>query len=51
MSHAQAAEALEADVRDIQLDLRARLMQDSRAQAFPGRKVPAKDAGGDGSLV
>jgi RNA polymerase sigma-70 factor, ECF subfamily len=51
MSHAQAAEALETDVRDVQLDLRARLLQDSRIQAFPGRKVPAKDAGGDGSLV
>jgi RNA polymerase sigma-70 factor, ECF subfamily len=51
MSHAQAAEAMETDVRDIQLDLQARLLQDSRAQAFPGRKVPAKDVGGDGSLV
>jgi RNA polymerase sigma-70 factor, ECF subfamily len=48
MSHAQAAEALETDVRDIQLNLRARLMQDSGAKAFPGTKVPAQDAG-DGS--
>ena len=39
MSHAQAAEALETDVRDIQLNLRARLMQDSGAKTFPGNKV------------
>ncbi|HKM86851.1 MAG TPA: sigma-70 family RNA polymerase sigma factor [Terriglobales bacterium] len=49
MSHAQAAEALETDVRDIRLNLRSRLMQDSEAKTFPGsRKVPAQDAG-DGS--
>ncbi len=48
MSHAQAAEALETDVRDIQLNLRSRLTQDSGAKPFPGRKVPAQDAG-DGS--
>jgi len=45
MSHAQATEALETDVRDVQLDLRARLMQDSPAQAFSSRKVSANDAG------
>jgi RNA polymerase sigma-70 factor, ECF subfamily len=39
MSHAQAAEAMETDVRDIQLNLRARLMQDSGAKTFPGNKV------------
>jgi RNA polymerase sigma-70 factor, ECF subfamily len=49
MSHAQATEALETDVRDIQLDLRARLMQDSEAQSFSIRKVSAKDAGSDGN--
>ncbi len=49
MSHAQAAEALETDVRDIQLDLRARLAQDSGVGSFSIRKVPAKNAGGDGS--
>ena len=50
MSHAQAVEALETDVRDIQLDLRKRLTQDSRIQAFPdgGKgRLPAGQAGGD----
>jgi len=47
MSHAQATEALETDVRDIRLNLRSRLTQDSGAKAFPGGrgKVPAPDAG------
>jgi RNA polymerase sigma-70 factor, ECF subfamily len=47
MSHTQATEALETDVRDIQLNLRSRLTQDSAAKAFPGGrgKVPARDAG------
>ncbi len=49
MSHAQAVEALETDVRDVQLDLRQRLMQDSGKEPFSIRKVSAKDAGGDGS--
>jgi RNA polymerase sigma-70 factor, ECF subfamily len=49
MSHAQATEALDSDVRDIQLDLRGRLMQDSEAQSFSLRKVSAKDAGSDGN--
>ncbi|MGA9497566.1 MAG: sigma factor-like helix-turn-helix DNA-binding protein, partial [Terriglobales bacterium] len=50
MSHAQATEALETDVRDMQLNLRSRLAQDSGAKAFPdsSRKVPAQEAG-DGS--
>jgi len=50
MSHAQAAEALETDVRDIQLNLRSRLTQDSEPKTFPGRtgKIPAQDPG-DGS--
>lgn len=50
MSHAQAVEALETDVRDLQVDLRARLTQDSRLQAFPGGgkgRLPAGQAGGD----
>jgi RNA polymerase sigma-70 factor (ECF subfamily) len=47
MSHAQATEALEADVRDITLDLRSRLTQDLEPRTFPGRKVAAPD--GDGS--
>jgi RNA polymerase sigma-70 factor (ECF subfamily) len=49
MSHAQAVEALETDVRDVQLDLRKRLVQDSETKSFSIRKVPAKDTGGDGS--
>jgi len=49
LSHAQATEALATDVRDIELNLRSRLTQDSGAKPFPGRKVPAQDAG-DGSL-
>jgi RNA polymerase sigma-70 factor, ECF subfamily len=48
MSHTQATEALEADVRDLTLDLRSRLMQDSGPTTFHGRKVPAGE-GGDGS--
>jgi RNA polymerase sigma-70 factor (ECF subfamily) len=51
MSHAQAKEALETDVRDLSLDLRARLAQDSGVKAFPGRKAPAPGAGTDGSHV
>ena len=49
MSHAQAKEALETDVRDVQLDLRARLTQDSGVKAFPGGKAPAPGAGTDGN--
>jgi RNA polymerase sigma-70 factor (ECF subfamily) len=45
MSHAQATEALETDVRDIQLNLRSRLTQDSGAKTFPEGKVPAQGAG------
>ena len=49
MSHAQAAEALETDVRDLRLSLRSRLTQDSSATTFPdSRKVPAQDTS-DGS--
>jgi RNA polymerase sigma-70 factor (ECF subfamily) len=45
MSHVQATEALETDVRDLRLNLRSRLTQDSGAKPFPERKVPAQDAG------
>ncbi len=46
MSHAQAAEALETDVRDLQLNLRSRLAQDSGAKTFPGSgKLPARNTG------
>jgi len=48
MSYAQAGEALETDVRDMRLNLRSRLTQDSGARTFPdsSRKVPARDPGG-----
>jgi len=45
MSHAQATEALETDVRDLGLNLRSRLTQDSGTKTFPEGKVPAQDAG------
>ena len=45
MSHAQAAEALETDVRDLRLNLRSRLTQDSERKTFPEGKAPAQDAG------
>jgi len=45
MSHAQAMEALETDVRDLQLNLRSRLAQDSGAKTFPEGKVPAQGTG------
>lgn len=45
MSYGQAKEALETDVRDLQLNLRARLTQDSGAKTFPGRKLPAPNRG------
>jgi RNA polymerase sigma-70 factor (ECF subfamily) len=50
MSHAQATEAMETDVRDIQLNLRSRLMQDSKLKTFPGssERFPAQKPG-DGS--
>jgi len=47
LSHAQATEALDSDVRDLQLDIRARLTQDSSAKAFPGGKVSAPGADGN----
>lgn len=45
MSHAQAAEALETDVRDLQLNLRSRLMQDLETKTFPGGKTSVRDLG------
>jgi RNA polymerase sigma-70 factor, ECF subfamily len=47
MSHAQAAEALETDVRDLRLNLRSRLTQDSEAKTFPDGKAPTQDSGDD----
>jgi RNA polymerase sigma-70 factor (ECF subfamily) len=50
MSHAQAEEALETDVRDIRLNLRSRLTQDSGAKTFPSSSnIPAQDTGDGGS--
>jgi len=49
MSHAQAAEALETDVRDVGLNLRSRLTQDSASKTFPGSKLPAQDTS-DGNI-
>ncbi|MGO9405324.1 MAG: RNA polymerase sigma factor [Terriglobales bacterium] len=45
MSHAQATEALETDVRDLQLNLRSRLAQDSGAKTFPEGKVSTPGTG------
>jgi RNA polymerase sigma-70 factor (ECF subfamily) len=47
MSRRQAEEALEVDVRDVSLNLRARLVQDSATPTFPSRKERAP--AGDGS--
>jgi RNA polymerase sigma-70 factor, ECF subfamily len=47
MSRRQAKEALEVDVRDLQIDIRKRLAQDSNSQPFPDKKVQAQ--AGDGS--
>jgi RNA polymerase sigma-70 factor, ECF subfamily len=50
MSHAQAAEALETDVRDLQLNLHSRLTQDSEVKTFVGsRRIPAQDLGERGT--
>lgn len=47
MSRRQAEEALEVDVRDVSLNLRARLVQDSASPTFPSRKeAPAGDGSG-----
>jgi RNA polymerase sigma-70 factor, ECF subfamily len=52
MSHAQAAEALEIDVRDLQVDLRSHLTQDSGRQAFPKEERGRRGhAGGDGNYA
>jgi RNA polymerase sigma-70 factor, ECF subfamily len=47
MSRRQAEEALEVDVRDLQIDIRKSLAQDSNRQPFPDKKVQAQ--AGDGS--
>ena len=47
LSRRQAAEALEVDVRDLQVNIRERLAQESAAQTFSDKKgeVPAPDVG------
>lgn len=47
MSRRQAEEALQVDVRDLTLNIRDRLAQDSAAPAFPEKKLEAP--AGDGS--
>jgi len=48
MSRRQAMEALEADVRDLAVDIRKRLAQDLPIDAFPNKKmnVPASEGSG-----
>ncbi len=45
MSHAQATEALETDVRDIQLNLRSRLTQDSGSATFSDSRIATRKPG------
>jgi len=47
MSRRQAEEALAVDVRDLSLDIRKRLQQETPSQAFPERKAEAR--AGDGA--
>lgn len=47
MSRRQAEEALEVDVRDLQIDIRKSLAQDSNSRTFPDKKAQAQ--AGDGS--
>jgi hypothetical protein len=49
MSRRQAEEALEVDVRDVSLHVRARLVQDSASTAFPRSKEEAPAGDGTGS--
>ena len=44
MSHAQAAEALETDVRDLRINLRSRLAQDPGDKTFHESRTSADDA-------
>jgi hypothetical protein len=47
MSRRQAEEALQVDVRDLRLNIRDRVTQETGPQAFSDKKVeiPASDAG------
>src|SRR5271170_2827173 len=46
MSRRQAEEALEMDVRDLRVDIRRSLAQDSRARAFSDKEVRIRTRGG-----
>jgi len=48
MSRRQAEEALEVDVRDLQLDIRRSLAQDSSPPAFSEKRVEARVPEGEG---
>jgi RNA polymerase sigma-70 factor (ECF subfamily) len=48
MSRRQAEEALEVDVRDVRLDIRRSLTQESPASAFSGKRVEVKAREGPG---
>ena len=48
MSRRQAEEALEVDVRDLQLDIRRSLAQESSAPAFSEKRVEARVREGPG---
>jgi len=48
MSRRQAEEALETDVRDLQLDIRRSLVQDSSPSAFSEKKLEARARDGPG---
>jgi RNA polymerase sigma-70 factor, ECF subfamily len=49
MSHAQAVEALEIDVRDLELNLKSSLAQDSEAKTFSNSRTYRAQKLGDGS--
>jgi RNA polymerase sigma-70 factor (ECF subfamily) len=49
MTRRQAEEALEVDVRDLRLDIRRALAQESSSAAFSGKRVQAKTLRGPGS--
>jgi RNA polymerase sigma-70 factor (ECF subfamily) len=48
MSRRQAEEALEVDVRDLQVDIRRRLAQETRAAAFSEKEVQVRTREGSG---
>jgi RNA polymerase sigma-70 factor (ECF subfamily) len=49
MSRRQGEEAMEVDVRDVSLNLRARLVQDRATPTFPSRKEGAPAGDGTGT--